>query len=488
MEPKQYKCSNLDHQYQTAFKYCGECNKFMCHQCFNNHLKLFKNDHHIIGITENIFTGFCKEEKHFNKLEYFCKSHNQLCCSSCIEKDSENERHKNCEIIRVEDIKDEKNKTLEKNFKILEEISHNIKENSDRLKIFYQKIEEIKENLKSKIFKTITNIRNRLNEREDEILSELELTFSKICPGEKQIKNFEKIPKKIKEILNQKNEINKKLNDSFLLNSFINDCINFENESQKIIELNDTINKYNINSEIKLFFYPEENRNELKIIYNNIKSFGKIYQNENDSKNFFVTESEKDKNELLNKTNELKEEIDKLKKNIEQKNNEYDQLKSNLNSLKSDLEKERSEKRNLINKINNFPKIKFTMRSRCNLNKCLDCKDLAYNSSPHLWDYGHHINNQIFELEKNSDGTFSIKSSVSGLYLGFEGNNIKFKYKYENAQSFNLHHFGDGYYLFQEKGGGVIDLYGAQTHNGANIGKWTRNNGDNQQWKLVIHI
>ena len=491
METKEYKCSNLEHKYQKVFKYCGECNKFMCHQCYNYHIKLFNNSHHITDITEEkkeLFTGFCEEENHNNKLEYFCKTHNVLCCSSCIEKNSEKAKHKNCEFIKIDSIKEEKNNILEKNFNMLEELSKNIKERVDNIKNYAEKNEEIKENIKSKILKTITIIRNKLNEREDELLSELDIFFSQLCPDEKEIKIFEKIPKKIKELLSKRNEITNKLNDNFLLNSFINDCINIEKEIQNINELNDKIKKYDINSEVKLFFYPQETEKDLTIIYNNIKFFGKLYQQESDLKNFFVIESEKEKNELQNKINELKEEIDNLKQKIEQKEKEYDKLMSNLNSVKYDLDSEKDENRNLRNKLNNFPKIKFTMRSRCALHKCLDCKDLGYNRSPHLWDYGHHNNNQIFEFERNYDGTYSIKNSASGLYLGIEGDRIAFRHKNENAQSFNLHHFGDGYYLFQEKGGGVIDLYGPQTHNGATIGKYSRNNGNNQQWKLVVHI
>ena len=115
-------------------------------------------------------------------------------------------------------------------------------------------------------------------------------------------------------------------------------------------------------------------------------------------------------------------------------------------------------------------------------------KSLNYGNSPHLWEYSHNNANQIFELEKNDDGTYSIKSSYSGFYLGIDSNNISFKRKNENKQSFYLHHFGDGYYLFQEKSGEVIDLYDLKTSNGAQIGKFNRNNGSNQQWLLVIHL
>ena len=65
---------------------------------------------------------------------------------------------------------------------------------------------------------------------------------------------------------------------------------------------------------------------------------------------------------------------------------------------------------------------------------------------------------------------------------------IAFRKENENAQSFNIHHFDDGYYLFQEKSGGVIDLSDFKTNNGANIGRCGRNSSEAQQWKLVIYL
>ena len=474
MDTKKMFCSAENHTDQKAIKFCPECNLFMCNQCFNYHSKLFKN-HHIINLTENIenlFTGFCQEDNHTNKLDHFCKTHNQLCCSSCIEKDS---KHGNCEISKIEEIKEEKKNNLEKIIKIMENLSTNIKDSINTIITFYEKNQEIKEELKSKVMKIITNIRNKLNEREDEILSQIENTFMSLSPNEKIIKDYEKIPKKINEIIENKVNIDKKLNDSFLLNSYIYDIINIENDFNKIKEINDLINKYNNNTELKIYFYPEEN--EINKIYNDIKSFGKIYQKENEKNNFFINESDKEIKELNKKI----EEIQKIKDNIIIEKNNI------IKSLENQLNNEKNNNLNLRNELNNS-KIRFTIRSRCALNKCLDTKSLAYGNSPHLWDYGHHNANQIFELENNNDGTYRIKNSHSGFYLGFDADKIAFRKKNENSQSFYVHHFDDGFYLFQEKSGGIIDLSDFHTENGSNIGKCGRNNSEAQQWKLVIHL
>ena len=68
--------------------------------------------------------------------------------------------------------------------------------------------------------------------------------------------------------------------------------------------------------------------------------------------------------------------------------------------------------------------------------------------------------------------------------------NIKLLFckKNENSQSFYIHHFDDGFYLFQEKSGGIIDLSDFHTENGSNIGKCGRNNSEAQQWKLLVHL
>ena len=475
---QQIKCSIIHHENQKPSNFCIECNIFMCHQCFKNHKKNFSN-HHLLELTSNIseiFSYICKED--LNKLEYFCKTDNQLICSSC--KDN---KHKDCEICKVEEIKEEKNENLNKYFNELENISENIKEKVNLAKDFYEKMDLLKEELKSKIMKIITNVRNKLNEREDELISEVDNIFSNLCPEEKLILNYEQIPKKINNILNKRSSLNEKMIDSHLLNFFISNCIIIENNYNEIKEIMEELDKYDINKEAKILFYPDKESEDLNKIYKDIKSFGKIYEEENDETNIFITENFKE-------IYELKSEIKKFKTENEQKDNKIKELKKRLDEIKSELNNKISKNNDLENSINklNNSKIRFTICSRCALNKCLDMKSLQYGNSPHLWDYGHHNANQIFELEKNNDGTYSIKSSHSGLYLGLDSDRIAFRWKNENKQSFYLHHFGDGYYLIQEKSGGVIDLYGSNTSNGANIGKWSRNNYNNQQWKLVIHL
>ena len=81
------RCSLEQHKEVNAIKYCPECKIYMCNKCESYHSSLFNNHHpYNLNKDEDIFTGYCKEKNHPNKLEYYCKSHNELCCANCIVK------------------------------------------------------------------------------------------------------------------------------------------------------------------------------------------------------------------------------------------------------------------------------------------------------------------------------------------------------------------------------------------------------------------
>ena len=92
MEFQKKKCSLNEHKEIDSKIVCIECNIYMCNKCETFHSKLFPN-HKIFNSDKDldeIFTGFCKEEGHIsNKLKFYCRTHNQLCCGICIAKNSE---------------------------------------------------------------------------------------------------------------------------------------------------------------------------------------------------------------------------------------------------------------------------------------------------------------------------------------------------------------------------------------------------------------
>ena len=133
MEFKKKKCSLPDHTEIDANGYCRECKVYMCSKCEKFHSQLCKKHKFFIldnNDNEEIFTGFCNEEKHQMELEFFCKTHNQLVCAACISKIKKNEigKHKDCNVCVIEDIKDDKINSLKENMKSIEEFSKVVEE------------------------------------------------------------------------------------------------------------------------------------------------------------------------------------------------------------------------------------------------------------------------------------------------------------------------------------------------------------------------
>ena len=152
MDSNNKKCSSKDHQDIIAICYCNECNVYMCNKCDIFHSKLL---HHHTSFKINqdfneIFTGYCKEEKHRNELEFFCITHNQLCCAECITKIKGKGKghHKDCDVCFIEDIKNTKKNNLKKNIDSLQSLSNKLLDKINKLKDIFEKINENKENLK----------------------------------------------------------------------------------------------------------------------------------------------------------------------------------------------------------------------------------------------------------------------------------------------------------------------------------------------------
>ena len=172
----QIKCFSEEHNKIEAIFFCSECKIYMCNGCEKKHTSFFKK-HNVYNLNkkngDEIFTGICMEKNHLNKLEYFCKTHNQLCCGLCITKLEENGHghHKDCDVCAIQNIKEEKENNLKEN---LENIEKNINESIEDLKKILENIEKNKEKIKLYIQNIFTKIRNILNDRENEILLEID--------------------------------------------------------------------------------------------------------------------------------------------------------------------------------------------------------------------------------------------------------------------------------------------------------------------------
>ena len=276
MENQIQKCSNKNHNEIKEIKFCQICKVYLCNKCENFHSDLLEN-HIITNLDKNeneIFTGFCKEKDHFNKLKYFCKNHNQLCCAACITKikGEGDGQHTDCNVCMIEDIKQEKKNKLKENIKYLEDLSLNFKEAIDKLKQIYEKINKDKEGIKLNILKIFTKIRNEVNDREDKIMNELDKLFDNIYFDESLIKKSEKITNQIKSNLEESKALDNNWEDNNKYISLIHNCINLENNIKYITEINTSVKKYNSMDFQVTFNYQSDN------ILNTIKNFGEIIQ------------------------------------------------------------------------------------------------------------------------------------------------------------------------------------------------------------------
>ena len=203
------KCSLDEHKEIDAIFYCQECKINMCNKCEKIHSGLLKN-HHIYSLdkdVKDIFTGLCTIPKHSMILEYYCKTHNQLCCAACISKirNKGNGQHRGCEVYYIIKIKNEKKENLEKNNKNLEKLSTELEPSIKELKNIYEKINERKDKLKMEIQNIFTKIRTELNSREDKLYEDIDKKFNELFFKEDLIKESEKLPNLIKISLEKAN-------------------------------------------------------------------------------------------------------------------------------------------------------------------------------------------------------------------------------------------------------------------------------------------
>ena len=278
METQKKKCSLDEHREIDSKTICIKCNIYMCNKCDALHSKLFPN-HTIFNSEKNvneIFTGICKEKGHMNKLQFFCKTHNQLCCVACIAKIQEDNigLHKDCNICTLKEIKDEKKNNINENINYLNELSKALDKSVEKLINAFENINKSKEELKTKIQNIFTKIRNELNNREDKLLSEVDNKFNNLYFNENIVKNNQKLPEKIKELIKTAENANKEYDDN-KIDAFINICINIENSIKNIKEINDDIIKCQNFDNKQIKFIPE-NEELIKEFLEKIKNFGEL--------------------------------------------------------------------------------------------------------------------------------------------------------------------------------------------------------------------
>ena len=292
MKNQSQKCSLKKHSEINANYFCHECKIYMCNKCDNLHSELFPN-HNKNKIDFNIdmkeiFTGYCKEEKHNNELVFFCKTHNTLCCAACLSKIRKkgNGQHSQCFVCEIEEIKNEKQNKLKDNIKTLQSLSNTLDDSINQLKAMFDKINEDKEKLKIYMQQVFTKIRNILNEKENKILTEVDEQYDKLFFKEDIIKECEKLPKKVKESLEKGKSMNDNQYENNKLNLFIHDCINIENNIKYANLMNEKLAKCQNLDKLKVQFSSEE---DIKKFCDTVSSFGIIKRSDksNNRNNIF---------------------------------------------------------------------------------------------------------------------------------------------------------------------------------------------------------
>ena len=278
MNEAKIKCFKKEHKDINAISYCEDCKINICNNCLFHHHELFC-DHKIKNLNndKDISFDICKEKNH-TKLDFYCKNHNKLCCAACITNIEANgyRQHKDCDVISIQDIKEEKRNQLKENMKYLEDLSNNLNTSIDELKSLLDNSEEKKEELKLSIQNIFNQLKIALNEREEKLLLEVENQYKEIFDNEDILEESEKLSNKIKLLLEEGKIFDEDWNDSDKLNSILNSCINIENNIKSIKLTNETIKNRKINKDLKIEFKIE--KENFDDFMEDIKSFGTIYK------------------------------------------------------------------------------------------------------------------------------------------------------------------------------------------------------------------
>ena len=264
------KCSFEEHKDIDAISYCSKCDIYVCEKCKDYHNNLINRNHNQIFNKEN--NEICLEKNHQEKLEYFCKTHNKLCCRACVTKIKGlgNGQHSD----------DERKNILEQNIIYLKNNRTSFDSLINKLKQAYKEISDKKEKLKIRIQKFFTKIRNEINKREDQLLLIVEQVYENYFFNKNFSKDIDKIENKLNLSINKgmlvSNEYN---NDEINFISLINDCILIEDCIKEINYLKENYEKYEKNETLSIDLKLKEE--EINFL-NNIKNLGNIYTN-----NFF---------------------------------------------------------------------------------------------------------------------------------------------------------------------------------------------------------
>ena len=305
--------------------YCIECKTIFDVFCVENHHRIARHSHYI-QLNKNIF-NFCLDHK--SPLIFRCMDCGQSFCSKCNFAYHDEKGHK------LEQLKQ---------FSLNQNEFDKIKNAFDRQKLFFEKIKEINKNM----IETLENdiqikeriINNYLVNKSDYISM---LNMKNI-----NIQNNEKYENILDDIINKKAENNKEEKSESKSNDFINNylstlyyslMINKEEEinsslidvlSKKIININPSINKPDVNEMSMVHRMIEEKNNNYNSIENSKNSSGvSLNSNKNADNNItlnnkYIDSSQMDSLSDVKYDNNMNSQInyqENIKKRIDNINN-----------------------------------------------------------------------------------------------------------------------------------------------------------------------
>jgi len=266
-------CSLESHKDKLAIKSCSFCGLNLCKECYNIHYK-FLPSHQLISLENDNdalnYTIYCSQKNHNNMtLNYYCETHNELCCALCLclKKDNNYGIHNNCKIITVKEIENIKKQNLDTNIKKLGEL---IKEINEKKEIFLNLLDKIlkrKEETKKIVSAYFTKLRCIINEREDKLNEIIEEKFNIETNINEELKNFDK---KNNLLLKLGNEIDKNWDEKRSI-EIIQKCIDIEKMNETMINYLKIIEEKEKNI-TSYYFYPNVKENFL----NKLKNLGNI--------------------------------------------------------------------------------------------------------------------------------------------------------------------------------------------------------------------
>lgn len=307
METTEKKCYTKSHANKKAIKFCLNCNKYLCELCLASHAKCDRK-HELYSIDNELnlsFKGTCQENNHPNNLDYYCSTHNNLCCAACLckIKDKGDGQHTECKACSIEEIKEEKREKLNNNINILKDLAQNFKKKLKEVRKIYDKTNNQKEGTRTNIKNTFDELINILTLRKKELLKELDDIYEKNIFSDDFIKTYEKLPSKINYYIKKGKSVNEKWEEDEKrgkLNIIINDCINIEKHVEKYQLINDRLQSLSTRvtfqfciEGIDIKAFTEKLKNLGKIIFNDYKFIFKQCPNNINLKKRFVISGEK---------------------------------------------------------------------------------------------------------------------------------------------------------------------------------------------------